>query len=276
MVLPDRRYLGESASCDRHAVVHDKPVAPRLRAALLLLCIAASLVLVTAMGVPHVSQVREWLDYGSTWTPLAAVAGTAALAVVMVPRTAVAAMAGIVFGPLVGAAYALLGALIAAAIGFTLGRGLGRGYVRQLMAKPKTISRRLGILEAHLTRNGLLTVALARFLPLMPFGLLNYLFGTMKLTPTSFLAGTALGIAPTTVAYAMLGAAAADSFATGLIAAVAFGTASIVFTSVLNKWLRGVNESQSGVSQGPRGRPARQLREAVRYRAEKVGSQRSP
>jgi uncharacterized membrane protein YdjX (TVP38/TMEM64 family) len=44
----------------------------------------------------------------------------------------------------------------------------------------------------------------------VPFGLLNYGFGATRVRPGTFLAGTAVGILPSTFLYAVVGAAAAD------------------------------------------------------------------
>src|SRR5947209_1721639 len=58
--------------------------------------------------------------------PLVAVLIVAGLVCVLVPRTALAIAGGLVFGPLLGSVYVLVGLALGAIVGFEVGRWLGR------------------------------------------------------------------------------------------------------------------------------------------------------
>ncbi|HEY3501732.1 MAG TPA: TVP38/TMEM64 family protein [Actinocatenispora sp.] len=175
---------------------------PRVRAAALVLLVAAGLGYALVVGVPSPARVAGPLAAHPYLGPLVGVLGIGAATVCMVPRGAVVLLAGAVFGPLPGAGYAMVGALLGALAAFGLGRLLGRDVVARLARG------RLARFDAWLAGHGALAVAWSRLLPVLPFGLLNYAFGVTAVGPARFLAGTALGILPSTVAYAWAGGSA--------------------------------------------------------------------
>jgi uncharacterized membrane protein YdjX (TVP38/TMEM64 family) len=142
--------------------------------------------------------------------PLAAIAGSAVLAAAVAPRTLLAFVGGALFGWLTGAGYVLVGVTIGAGAAFGVGRLLGRAFVAQ------RLRGRAAVLERAVAGKGVLAVLVVRLIPLVPFGISNYAFGTIGVRPAAFLVGTAIGAAPTTLAYAALGAATARGDAGGM------------------------------------------------------------
>jgi uncharacterized membrane protein YdjX (TVP38/TMEM64 family) len=181
-------------------------LSPRTRAAFLVVLLGAMLAVVAWAGFPSPARVRAALAAESGWTPVVAVLGIAVLAVLLFPRTGIALLAGLLFGPLWATVYIVSGTLLGAAVAFALGRLLGREYLDQLAAGTRGLAR----LESWLERRAFLAVVAARLLPVVPFGLLNYGFGATRVSFGTFLAGTAVGILPSTVLYSVVGASAAD------------------------------------------------------------------
>ena len=142
--------------------------------------------------------------------PVIAVVGSAVLAAAVVPRTLLALVGGAVFGWVSGTTYMLLGVTLGAGLAFLVGRLLGRPFVRSRMAG------RLAEVERAVSRRALLAVTVARLIPLVPFGISNYLFGASAVRPRTFLLGTVVGAAPATVAYAALGSATAHGNTAGI------------------------------------------------------------
>ena len=70
-----------------------------------------------------------------------------------------------------------------------------------------------------MAHQGMIAVAVARLIPLVPFGVANYAFGTSRVRIPAFVIGTLVGAAPATIAYAALGAATARGDATGMAVA---------------------------------------------------------
>ncbi|MGH3716351.1 MAG: TVP38/TMEM64 family protein, partial [Micromonosporaceae bacterium] len=168
---------------------------------------------------------------GSTGVPapVVAVVAAAVLVVGLVPRTFLAAVAGLVFGPVTGAAYVVLGATAGALVAFGLGRWLGRDFV--------AVQRRLARLDGWLSNRGLLGVVTVRLLPIAPFGLTSYAFGTSGVALGAYLLGTVLGMLPTTVVYAYLGASSSRPGSAAFWVSAACAVGLWVGTLGLSMWL---------------------------------------
>jgi uncharacterized membrane protein YdjX (TVP38/TMEM64 family) len=122
---------------------------------------------------------------------------------VLVPRTAITLACGALLGAAQGAATALAAAVIAAIATYYLGRWAGRG------ALSARSGGRLERLDGWLNHRGLSAVLLVRFLPLAPFGLIGYAYGTTSVCRKRYLLGTTLASIPSAVSYAVIGAAVA-------------------------------------------------------------------
>jgi uncharacterized membrane protein YdjX (TVP38/TMEM64 family) len=120
---------------------------------------------------------------------------------VLVPRTAITLACGALLGPATGAATALAAAVIAAVATYYAGRWAGRG------ALGARAGGRLQRLDGWLNQRGLAAVLLVRFLPLAPFGLIGYAYGTSSVCRMRYLLGTTLAAVPSAISYAVIGAA---------------------------------------------------------------------
>ncbi|MBB5869381.1 putative membrane protein YdjX (TVP38/TMEM64 family) [Allocatelliglobosispora scoriae] len=180
-----------------------EPAAPSRRAwlkpALLALAIGAAAIAVSLLPVERIPDHVATLG---TAGPVAAVAVGATLLTVLFPRTLLSLACGALFGALGGAATSLAAALIAALTTFAIGRWAGREVVAA------RLRGRLARVDSFLARRGLLAVVVTRLLPLGPFGLIGYVYGSSSTRLRDFAAGTAIGAAPSSFAYAAIGAAA--------------------------------------------------------------------
>jgi uncharacterized membrane protein YdjX (TVP38/TMEM64 family) len=151
---------------------------------------------------------------------------------VLVPRTAITLASGALLGAATGAAAALAAAVIAAAATYYAGRWAGRGA---LGAKADGRMKRL---DGWLNRRGLAAVLLVRFLPLAPFGLIGYAYGTTSVCRKRYLLGTTLASIPSAVSYAIIGAAVASP---GRMNPLTLAPALIGFaltTTIVVRWRR--------------------------------------
>ncbi|MBE0618665.1 MAG: VTT domain-containing protein [Proteobacteria bacterium] len=105
----------------------------------------------------------------------------------------------VVFGPLLGFAYALVGAMASALATYALGGWLGRDAVRKL-AGP-----RLNRLSKRLARRGFLAVLAVRVVPVAPFTVVNLVAGASHIRLRDFALGTMVGMAPGTLLIALFG-----------------------------------------------------------------------
>lgn len=99
-------------------------------------------------------------------------------------------MGGVVFGVWPGALYTWLGTLLGSALAFRVARFLGRPLVERL------VGPRLSALDQAVARNGFWAVFSMRLMPFIPFNLSNYAVGVTGVRFRSYLAATALAMAP--------------------------------------------------------------------------------
>jgi uncharacterized membrane protein YdjX (TVP38/TMEM64 family) len=147
--------------------------------------------------------------------PVAFVVLYVALSLLLIPSSVLALTAGVLFGVVAGASLAFVGGAVSAAVGFVVGRRFGRGPIERL------VGRRLEVVNRWLRRHGVVTVAIARNVPALPFGLVNYAAGCTGIPARRFLLGTVLGIVPGTVAYASFGGSLHDVMSARFVLAVA-------------------------------------------------------
>ncbi|WP_207485792.1 TVP38/TMEM64 family protein [Arenibaculum pallidiluteum] len=117
----------------------------------------------------------------------------------MFPVLVLIAVTAMALGPVAGFLTALAGCLASAATVFWLGRLSGARLVRRFGGP--------GVNRAShwFARQGVLAVAVVRIVPTAPFTVVNLVAGASHLRFTHFLAGTAIGMAPGTLAFSLFG-----------------------------------------------------------------------
>ncbi len=186
---------------------------------------------VAAATLPLQAVASSIAGFGTAGAVAIAVVGGLLLSV-LVPRTAITLACGALLGPAIGTAAALAAAVIAAVATYFLGRWAGRGV---LSARS---GGRLERLDGWLNRRGLSAVLLVRFLPLAPYGLIGYAYGTTSVCRKQYLLGTTLASIPSAVTYSVIGAAVV---APGHLNPLTLAPALIGFTlttTIVYRWRR--------------------------------------
>jgi uncharacterized membrane protein YdjX (TVP38/TMEM64 family) len=124
------------------------------------------------------------------WAPLVVVLAFVGAGLVAFPLLVLVAVAALVFGPVLGPLYTIVGATLSAAVTFAIGRKLGRQTVRVLAG------RRVNDLSRRLAKRGLLAIAFVRMLPIAPFSIVNVVAGASHIRWSDFLLGTIIGLLP--------------------------------------------------------------------------------
>lgn len=157
-----------------------------------------------AGGVIGTARVREWVEPLGAFGPLLYIPLSAVLGTVFVPGAVLAAAAGLLFGPWVGAGSALAAGTLAALLSRGLSGRLGRSSFDEVA------TGRVHALAELARRNGLVAVIVARLSPGVPDAPLNHAFGVVGLTAFSVALGHFLAAGPRALAYATIGAHSND------------------------------------------------------------------
>lgn len=156
--------------------------------------------LIETPGAPDVVAIRAAVSAAGPWAPLAFVAAFASLTLVAAPRNMLTTLGAALFGMAGGIALSWVAALLGAVVAFGVGRFLG-GDAGERLTRGR-LARVATVLRDH----GMGSVLAARLMPVVPFTAVNYGAGVLGVRLGHFALGTAIGIVPGTVAYAVLGA----------------------------------------------------------------------
>jgi uncharacterized membrane protein YdjX (TVP38/TMEM64 family) len=121
------------------------------------------------------------------------------------PRTAFTLAAGMLFGPALGVAIAVIASTASAVIAMLLVRAAGWRLNRLL--RRRAVDR----LDERLRERGWLAILSLRFIPAVPFAAINYAAGASSVRVLPFIWATLTGLLPGTAAVVILG----DAFAGG-------------------------------------------------------------
>jgi uncharacterized membrane protein YdjX (TVP38/TMEM64 family) len=173
------------------------------------------LVLVAAIGVAvavlggkqYVAANARWLsDLVTRWpllAPLFFVAADVVALMIFVPPSFCTVLAGLLFGPFWGAAYALAGTTLGATGVFLTARNGFSG----LAARASSGAGLAGI-DFHADAFSYLVVL--RLLPFFPFALVNIAAALSEIRLATYVLGTLIGIVPSIFIFAWLGSQAMD------------------------------------------------------------------
>lgn len=120
------------------------------------------------------------------------------------PSTIFALASGLLFGPVWGLAYAMIGENLGANFAFRLARFLGRDWFQEALT-PK-----LRAWDARISREGMVGVLVARLINL-PFDTVSYLCGLTSVRQSSFAVATFIGALPFLIGCTLFGSAASAS-----------------------------------------------------------------
>ncbi|HEY2092371.1 MAG TPA: TVP38/TMEM64 family protein [Thermoanaerobaculia bacterium] len=114
--------------------------------------------------------------------------------------------AGAIFGIVGGTIVVLTGATLTATIAFILARTVLRKRIERITTK----NTKFQAVDQAIAREGIKIVVLVRLAAVFPFTIVNYAFGLTGIRLGPYIAATAVGILPGTIAFVYLGAAAAS------------------------------------------------------------------
>jgi len=177
----------------------------RLLAVIKILLVAAIVGAITYLLVAHQEWFRdprrirtEILGWGA-WGPVGFMLLYAFGPSLLVPGAVMTVAAGLAFGTIKGALFAVAGADVGALVAFGAGRFLGKDFVSRLVGE-----RFKGTLE-RIARNGFQIIFYLRIFPVIPYNALNLLAGASPIRFRDYFWASVIGMIPGTVLFAFLG-----------------------------------------------------------------------
>ena len=140
-----------------------------------------------------VDILRSEIQSFGVWAPLVFIL-LYALLVIFFPSTPFMALAGILFGFKYGLIYTLVGGTLSSLVLFGISRTLGQSWVDSILRNKYL--KPLKKYNARLERGGFADLVILRILPVMPFNVLNILMGVSRMSLSTYITGTIIGLIP--------------------------------------------------------------------------------
>jgi len=161
-------------------------------------------------GLTPLEAVRGLVEFVSE-SPVGAlifVAFYVARPLILFPASILTVAGGFLFGPVLGVLITIVASNASATVAYLVGRFFGKGL---LDAEGSGL---VGRYAQRLRNNSFETVLTMRFI-FLPYDLVNYLGGFLRINWVPFILATALGSIPGTVAFVLFGASFGMDFGTG-------------------------------------------------------------
>ena len=147
----------------------------------------------TPLGAPFDLQtLGPWLTQfrDEPWGPLVVLALFIIGGLLVLPVTLMVLVTVMVYGPILGFAYAMAGSTVSGILSFAIGRRLGHRQIERLAgSRIHDLSRRIG-------RHGVKTLTILRIVPVAHFTVVSLAAGTSHVRLVPFVVGTVLGMVP--------------------------------------------------------------------------------
>ncbi len=152
--------------------------------------------------------VHELIEFAhnSVWGPILYVVFYIVQPIVFFPSTFLTIAAGYVYGPVVGAILAIVGSNASSVLAWFVGRFFGESLVSDRF-KRSMLTR----FSDQLRTNSFQSVLLMRLIYL-PYDVVSYFSGFMRLSLPAFVLGTLLGGLPGTISFALFGSSIEGDF----------------------------------------------------------------
>jgi uncharacterized membrane protein YdjX (TVP38/TMEM64 family) len=230
VAAPDERGAGRAGN------VLARLTSPGFRLAVLVPIVAAAAVFALRADGSGVEALRQLFEGFGAAGPFVFAGAYAVAATLLLPAAPFTIGAGLLFGPVLGTATALVGATVGATGAFLLGRVLGRGAVERFAGQ------RVAALDRYLSRRGFVAVLIVRLVPLFPFNLISVVAGVTGIPVREYVLATAVGIIPGTVAYAALGGTIENPTSPAFLGALAIFALVTLAAGAASRRLRSTRE----------------------------------
>jgi uncharacterized membrane protein YdjX (TVP38/TMEM64 family) len=176
---------------------------PKFKNSLVLLtifCLIATGIGVLVIGGIDRQQLQTWLATMGILAPVVYIVLYTVGTLLILPSTPLNLTGGAIFGIYWGILWTTIAALVAAITAFAFTRTIGRELVSQKLAG------HWSVIDTEIRQGGLFYLFAIRLLPIIPYGIVNFVAGLTSIKFKDYLIGTLLGTLPGVFPFVMMGA----------------------------------------------------------------------
>jgi uncharacterized membrane protein YdjX (TVP38/TMEM64 family) len=188
------------------------------------------------VSLDGLNRLRDWILSFGPLAPIIFILLYAVATVAFLPGTPLSLLAGLVFGPVLGTLWIVIGATIGATLAFLVGRYAARDLVEGWTANNERVRK----LDEGVEKQGWRMLLITRLVPVFPFNLQNYAYGLTKIKLLTYVGLTSVCIIPGAAVYAFAGGSLANAREDITTTFVYLGVAAVLFViiSFIPRWLQ--------------------------------------
>lgn len=176
---------------------------------LIIICALATIGAAYLASKVDAETIQNWLSTLGIWGPIIYILIYTAFTLLILPSTALNLMGGALFGAWLGTLWTTIAAIVAAIIAFWFTRKFNQTRIVH------RLNNHLSSLDKELQQGGLFYIAAIRLLPILPYGLVNYIAGLTSIKFRDYFLGTLIGTLPGVLPFVLLGSTGSTALRTG-------------------------------------------------------------
>ncbi len=188
------------------------------------------------------------------WAPAVFILIWIVACVILLPGLPITLVGGLVFGPMWGSVWTIVGANLGAAAAFLIGRYAARGMVEGWIENNKSLKK----IDEGVKQQGWRMLMITRLVPLFPFNLQNYAYGLTNIPFQTYVLVTLPTIMPATIAFNFASGSAREVILSGgqpealkkTVLYLAIAALFFVIISLIPRWIKKRYGSPSGSDTG--------------------------
>nr|WP_134112310.1 TVP38/TMEM64 family protein [Hypnocyclicus thermotrophus] len=175
--------------------------------------------------VKNIEDFKNWINNFGIVAPIVFIIIYALATVLFLPGTPFTLIGGIIFGPILGLVYVVLGASIGLSLAFLLARYFIRDTIYNKVKDNDTFQK----IEEGVKKNGWRILLITRLVPIFPFNLQNYIYGLTNIKFVMYAILSSILIIPGSAVYVLSSGAIASGEGISKKNIILIAVAAIIF-----------------------------------------------
>jgi len=187
------------------------------------------------ISIENIQKLKEWINGFGIIAPIVYIGLYIIAALFFLPGLPVTLLAGIAFGPLLGALYANIGATLGASAAFLASRYAARGMVEGWAKRNEQFRK----IDEGVKNQGWRMLMITRLVPIFPYNIQNFAYGLTKINLVTFIIVSFICMLPGAAAFTfMAGAIGAGESPTQILMYLSIGAILLVGMSLIPGYLQ--------------------------------------
>lgn len=188
------------------------------------------------ISIENLQALKGWIDSFGILGPLIYILLYIAACVFFLPGLPITVLGGIVFGPLWGTIYTVIGAGLGLSAAFLLARYALRGAIESKFGSSAVFQK----IDTGVKNQGWRILMTTRLVPIFPFNVQNYIYGLTSIGFWQYSILSTIFIIPGTAAFTLSAGAIAsgEGFSTKNLSYLGIGALCFLFISLIPKFVK--------------------------------------